>query len=204
MSTQPKPYLTPEQYLEIERAADFKSEYFDGEMFAMSGAREAHNLVVANLLRELGNQLRNRPCRVYPSDMRILVNSTGLYAYPDVTALCGAPQFLDGVADTLLNPELIVEVLSPSTEAYDRGLKFDHYKNIGAMRDYLLLATDRIHADLYTRQPDNRWLLTSSSEPEASLTIESLGMQLIVSTLYEKIEFSGLRGRGPGTRPLQI
>src|SRR6185312_13332453 len=198
MSRQPKRFLTPEQYLEIERAANFKSEYYEGEMFAMSGAREAHNLVVANVISAIHEQFRRRSCRVYPSDMRVLVNSTGLYAYPDVTALCGEPQFQDGVMDTLLNPVLIVEVLSPSTEAYDRGVKFDHYKNIGSLRDYLLLATNRIHADLYTRQPDNRWLLTSASKPEESLTIESVDVQLTVSTLYEKIEFSDERGDGPG------
>src|SRR4051812_40698878 len=138
MSTQPKPHLTPEQYLEIERAAEYKSEYFDGEMFAMSGAREAHNVVAMNIGAELREQLRQKPCRVYPSDMRVRVSSTGLYTYPDVVAVCDKPQFADEVTDTLLNPVLVVEVLSPSTEAYDRGRKFDHYKTIESLREYLL------------------------------------------------------------------
>jgi Uma2 family endonuclease len=125
-------------------------------MFAMAGAREAHNLLVMNLLGELREQLRSRPCRPYPSDMRVRVKSS-LFTYPDVTVVCGDPQFLDERRDTLLNPDLIVEVLSPSTEAYDRGRKFEHYKSLPSFREYFLLASDRVHADLYTRQPDDRW-----------------------------------------------
>ena len=122
MATHPKSYLTPEQYLEIERKAEFKSEYYQGEMFAMSGAREGHNLIVWNLAAELHRQLRAKPCRAYINDMRVRVNATGLYTYPDVAAVCGEPQFLDENRDTLLNPSLIVEVLSPSTEIYTLSL----------------------------------------------------------------------------------
>ncbi len=190
MSTQPKTFLTPEQYLEIERKAEYKSEYFNGEMFAMAGAREAHNLVVIHIARELDQQLRSRPCRAYPSDMRVRVSPGGLYTYPDVIALCGEPRFLDDQRDTLLNPGLIVEVLSHSTEAYDRGRKFESYKSIESLREYLLVASDRIHADLYNRQPDGRWLLTSADKLEDSLTLESVGAQLTLADLYEKVEFS--------------
>lgn len=191
MSTQPKTFLTPEQYLAIERGADYKSEYLNGEMFAMSGARAAHNLISVNVSAELRQQFRTRPCRVYSSDMRVRVNRSGLNTYPDVTVVCGAPQFLDNVEDTLLNPNVIVEVLSPSTEAYDRGRKFEHYKSIESMREYLLLASDRMHADLYTRQPDDRWLLTSADAPEHSLTLESVGAQLKLADLYEKVDLEG-------------
>lgn len=189
MSTQPKTLLTPEQYLEIERKAEYKSEYFNGEMFAMAGAKEAHNLVAIHIARELDQQLRSRPCRAYPSDMRVRVSPGGLYTYPDVIALCGEPRFLDDQRDTLLNPGLIVEVLSPSTEAYDRGRKFESYKSIDSLSEYLLVAADRVHADLYTRQVDGRWLLTSADKLEDSLTLESVGAELKLADLYEKVEF---------------
>jgi Uma2 family endonuclease len=188
VSTQPKTFLTPEQYLEIERKAEYKSEYFNGEMFAMAGAKRAHNQIVANLIAGLHRQLRSRPCDVYPGDMRVYVPATRLYTYPDVTTVCGEPRFLDDQEDTLLNPGLVVEVLSPSTEAYDRGRKFDQYKSIDSLREYLLVATDRVHADLYTRQTDGRWLLTSPDRLEDSLTLESAGAQLTLADLYEKVD----------------
>jgi Uma2 family endonuclease len=191
VSTQPKTFLTPEQYLEIDRKAEFRSEYFNGEMFAMAGAKEAHNLVVANLVAGLHRQFRSRPCRVYPSDMRVRVPATGLQTYPDVIALCGEPRFLDEQRDTLLNPGLIVEVLSPSTEAYDRGRKFEQFQAIESLREYLLVATDRVHADLYTRQADSRWMLTSADKLDDSLTLESVDARLLLADLYEKVELAG-------------
>jgi Uma2 family endonuclease len=190
MATQPKSFLTPEQYLEIERKADTRSEYSNGEMFAMAGAQRAHNQLVASLVRELGQRFRGRPCDVYPSDMRVFVKSTGLYTYPDVAAVCGEQRFADGQTDTLLNPSLIVEVLSPPTEAYDRGRKFEQYQSIESLQEYLLVASDRMHVDLYSRQPDGRWLLTSASRPEDSLIFESVGAQIALSDLYEKVEFA--------------
>lgn len=190
MTTQPaSTYLTPEQYLEIERKADFKSEYYRGEMFAMSGAKEGHNLVTVNAAAELRQQFRGRQCRVYSNDMRVQVESSDLYTYPDVIAICGEPQFPDDRRDTLLNPSLIIEVLSQSTEAYDRGRKFEHYKTLESLREYLLLAQDRIHADLYVRQSDGRWLLTSADRLEDSLTLDSVGATLRLADLYEKVEF---------------
>jgi Uma2 family endonuclease len=190
MATQPKSFLTPEQYLEIERKADFKSEYFNGEMFAMAGAQRAHNQLVASLVRELGQRFRGRHCDVYPSDMRVYVKSTGLYTYPDVTAACGEQLFADGLTDTLLNPSVIVEVLSPSTEAYDRGRKFEQYQSIESLREYLLVASDRMHADLYSRQPDGRWLLTSAHRPGDVLNLESVDAQILLSDLYEKVDLT--------------
>ena len=188
VSTRPNSFLTPAQYLEIERKAEYKSEYFNGEMFAMAGAKEAHNLVVINTGAALHRQFRSRPCRVYPGDMRVHVPATGLFTYPDVIAVCGEPRFLDDQRDTLLNPGLIVEVLSPSTEAYDRGRKFEQYKSIESLREYLLVASDRVHADLYTRQADGRWMLTSADTLESALTLESVGAQLTLVDLYEKVE----------------
>jgi Uma2 family endonuclease len=182
--------VSPEQYLETERQAERKSEYHNGEMFAMAGAKEAHNLLVANTLASLHRQLRSRPCRVYPSDMRVRVSATGLSTYPDVVAVCGERLFLDDQRDTLLNPDLLVEVLSPSTEAYDRGRKFEQYKMLESLREYLLIASDRMHVDLYTRQADGRWLLTSADKPEDSLTLESVEAQLTLADLYEKVELT--------------
>jgi Uma2 family endonuclease len=189
MATQPKTFLTPEQYLEIERKAEFKSEYYQGEMFLMGGAREGHNLIVLNLASELRQQLRKRPCRAYMNDMRVRVNATGLYTYPNVAAVCGEPQFLDETRDTLLNPSLIVEVLSPSTEIYNRVRKFEHYRSVESVSEYLMLASERVSAELYTRQPDGRWLLTAVNRLEDSLDLESVGVRLALADLYEKVDF---------------
>jgi len=189
MASLPKTFLTPEQYLEIERKAEFKSEYYNGEMFAMAGARRAHNLINGNLIRELGNQLRSRPCEVLPSDQRVLVSPTGLFTYPDLVVVCGEPRFLDGELDTLLNPTVIVEVLSPTTEAYDRGRKFQHYRTIESLRAYLMVSSDRIGAELYTRQPDNHWTLTAeASRLEDSFEIDAIGCRLKLADVYEKVE----------------
>ena len=188
MSTNPKAFLTPEQYLEIERGAEFKSEYFNGEMFAMAGAKEAHNLLTMNAGFALHAQLRSRPCRVYANDMRVKVSATGLYTYPDVIGVCGERHFLGDQRDTLLNPNLIVEVLSPTTEAYDRGRKFEHYKAIESFTEYLLISSDRVHVDLFRRQPGGDWLLKSANRTEDVLDLQSVGCRLSLAELYEQVE----------------
>jgi|SRR5271157_1210705 len=190
MSTQPKTLLTEEQYLEIERSAESKSEFFAGETFAMAGAGAAHNQLVWNLILEVGPFLGSRSCRGFPNDMRVRVSSTGLYTYPDVVVVCGEPQFLDDRRDTLLNPSLIVEVLSPSTEAYDRGRKFEHYASIPSLSEYLLVASDRIHLDLYARQTSGQWLLTSANGPEGALDLICAGCRLTASALYRDVVLS--------------
>jgi Uma2 family endonuclease len=189
MSTQAKVFLTPEEYLEIERQAEYKSEYWQGEMFAMSGAAEPHNLLVPNITVQIHPQLRGRDCRIYSNDMRVSVSATGLYTYPDIVVVCGAPQLLDARRDTLLNPALIVEVLSPSTEAYDRGRKFEHYQSIDSLQQYLLVASERVHADLFTRQSGGQWLLTSTSNVEDTVRLESIGCSIALRESYDGVEF---------------
>jgi len=190
MSTQAKTFITPEQYLEIERQAEIKSEYWQGEMFAMSGAAEPHNRLTSNISGQFYVQLRSSACSHYSNDMRVRVTATGLYTYPDIVVVRSAPQLLDGRRDTLLNPTLIVEVLSPSTEAYDRGRKFEHYQSIDSLQQYLLVASERMHADLFTRQPDGLWLLKAAGSPEDIIELDSIGCRLTLRDTYERVEFS--------------
>jgi len=187
MSTRPSTFLTPEQYLEIERKAERKSEYFGGEMFAMSGASREHNILSVNLIAILHPQLRKRGCELYTSDMRVRVTHTGLYTYPDVIAVCGQPRFIDDNVDTLVNPTFLAEVLSPSTEAYDRGRKFEHYRSLESLSEYLLVAQDRLHADLYTRQTDGRWVLMEANRAEDKLELRSIACQISMADLYETV-----------------
>jgi Uma2 family endonuclease len=154
MSSLPEPWLSPEEYLAIEREAETKSEYFDGHMYAMSGASEPHNVITVNLSGELRQQLRGRLCRAYSNDMRVKVSETGLYIYPDVVVVCGERRFDDAHRDTLLNPALLIEVLSPSTELYDRVKKFAQYRQLESLTDYLLVAQDRCAVDHYSKQGD--------------------------------------------------
>jgi len=201
MTSVPKRYLTPGEYLAKERKADFKSEYFQGEMFAMSGASREHNLIAGNVNRELGNQLRNRPCEVYQSDMRVKVSRTGLYTYPDVVLVCGEPQFEDKNVDTLLNPTVLFEVLSETTEDYDRGKKSRHYRTIPSLQEYILVAQDKCHVEQFTRQPDNRWLLWETDDLESVLSLPSVGCALKLADVYAKVTFPSSQS-APGPSPL--
>lgn len=181
------PALAPEEYLEIERRAETRSEYLDGEMFAMAGASIEHNAIVANLLRELGQQLKRRPCQVFPSDLRIHIPATGLYTYADVVAVCGEPRLEDAHLDTLLNPTLLIEVLSPTSEAYDRGKKFEHYRSVEPLAEYLLVAQDAPRIEQYLRQPDGRWLFTAVAGLEATIALPSIQCELSLAEVYDKV-----------------
>ena len=183
-----RPYLTPQDYLAQERKAETKSEYYAGQVYAMSGAGEAHNLVVTNIIIALGSRLRKRPCKVYPSDMRVKVSPTGLYTYPDVTVVCGEPEFDDKQKDTLLNPTMIIEVLSESTEAYDRGKKFAHYRTLDSLAEYLIIAQDAVAIDRYVRQYDGRWLLTAYRGLQAVAMLEAIDCELPLAEVYDKVE----------------
>ncbi len=183
-----KPQYTPAEYLAMEREANAKSEYLDGEIYAMAGASRRHNLISLNVAGELRGRLRDRSCEVYAHDMRLKVRATGLYTYPDVVAVCGEPEFEDAELDTLLNPTLLVEVLSKSTENYDRGAKFEHYRTLPSLREVLLVAQDSPHVVHYVRQDDGTWLLTETRELEAVLELPALGCELPMEEIYAQVE----------------
>ena len=171
MSLQPRPILTFEDWLADERSAiETRSEYIDGEVFAMTGAREQHNLIVTNLIGELHPQMKGRPCRVYANDMKVRIRTANAGTYPDLVALCGEHEFLDDRRDLLLNPTLIVEVLSNSTEAYDRGGKFSIYRQIPSLREYLLVSQYRVAVELFSRGADDRWTLSDFTAREETVT----------------------------------
>ncbi len=185
---QHEPYITPQEYLVIERAAEYKSEYFDGEMFAMAGASRQHNLIITNIVGEFHQQLKGRQCNVYANDLRVKNNPTGLYTYPDIIVGCGDEQFEDEELDTLLNPTLIIEVLSKSTKGYDKGMKFTHYRQIESLREYLLVAQKTYHIEHYMRQPDNRWLLEETRNLQDTLSLPSISCHLALAEVYDKVE----------------
>jgi Uma2 family endonuclease len=187
MSTQVQQRLTPQEYLALERQAQYKSEYFNGEMFAMSGASRRHNLSCVNVAAAFHTQLRQLLCEVYAGDMRVKVNQTGLYTYPDVVVVCGEPQFEDTELDTLLNPTLIVEVLSDSTEDYDRGRKFEPYRTLPSLQEYLLVAQENFHITHYVRQPDNTWVLSDILQTNAEILLPSIHCRLLMAEVYAKV-----------------
>lgn len=187
MSAQPKTYISVDQYLAGERLSDTKHEYYAGEVFAFAGASEQHNLIAGNVLASLHTQLRRRACTVYSSDMRVKVRRTGLYTYPDVVAVCGQAQFEDEERDTLLNPTVIIEVLLPSTENYDRGKKFQNYRTIDSLAEYLLIAQDTYRIEHYIRQPDQQWLLSEATALNATIDLPSINCTLLLADVYEKV-----------------
>jgi Uma2 family endonuclease len=187
MATSSKPFLTPEAYLEQERKAESKSEYLNGETFAMSGASLLHNQIVSNCIYSLRRRLPSH-CRVLPSDLRLQVSATGLFTYPDVTIVCGKPQLrTDGGNDTLLNPTVIFEVLSSSTEDYDLGKKFDHYRSLPSVQQYVTIAQEKVHIINRTRTADNQWLLTDYFDQQAILRLPSVGIEVAIADLYEQV-----------------
>ena len=191
MSLQPKPFLSLDDWLEGERAAlEGRSEYLDGEVFAMAGASLERNVIVSNINRELSIQFKERPCRVYANDMKVLIRSANAGTYPDLVAHCGEPDLLDGRRDVLLNPGLIVEVLSDSTEAYDRGDKFTLYRHIPSLREYLLVSQDRGQVEHYRRGADGRWTLMDYRGLEDQVPLESLDCILALAEIYDKVELT--------------
>jgi Uma2 family endonuclease len=177
---------TPEEYLAWERGRLEKHEFFQGEVFAMAGATEEHNLIVTNVVGELRSALRQGPCRVYPSDMRVKVSAAGLYTYPDATVVCSRPEFEDEHKDTLLNPQAIVEVLSESTERYDRGKKFERYRTLPSLREYILISQDEVLVEQYTREDDGSWTLREH-RAGGRLWLSAIGCEIPVDEIYLKV-----------------
>jgi len=188
VTAQPKLYITEEMYLQRERTSLEKCEYYNGDVYAMAGASEQHNIIAMNLAALLHAHLRGRSCRAYPSDMRVKVLKTGLHTYPDFTITCGQSLFSDPEKrDTLINPVVIMEILSPSTERYDRGVKFQHYRTIDTLQEYILIAQDRHHVERFTRQENNEWLLSETIGIEGVAPVASIQALLQLHDIYEQV-----------------
>jgi Uma2 family endonuclease len=194
MSTQPEKRLTIEEYIELDKNSEEKFEYFDGEVFNMSGVHPNHALLESRLITTWNVQTGGRGCFVYPSNLRVKVPSMPPYRYPDLSALCGKPEFEEhsGLL-CLTNPVVLVEILSPSTEAFDRGEKFTHYKSIPSLREYLLIAQNKKNVIHYLKQSERAWLQTEYSAGEV-LQISSLQCELDVDALYQGINFASETG----------
>jgi Uma2 family endonuclease len=186
-SAAPTLRCTPEEYLARERRSEIKHEYWNGFVYAMAGASREHSLIASNLIREIGSQLRDRPCETHGGDLRVCVETTGLYTYPDVTVVCERPRFLEGTFDTLVNPTVIVEILSPSTEVDDRGRKFAHYRRIASLREYVLVAQDRPLIERYRRQGEE-WVLSECNRLDDELRLESIGCRIPLREVYARVE----------------
>lgn len=186
--------FTPQEYLARERASHgSKSEYVNGHIYAMGGASLAHNRIVFNLARELGNQIRGGPCSASVNDMRVKVPQTEMYTYPDVVVVCGEPRLEDNHFDTLLNPTILVEVLSPSTERYDRGDKWAHFRHLECLQMYVLVAQDRMRVETFTRRGDE-WIYAEASGEAGVLNLEPVGCSVPLDAIYELVEI-GPQGR---------
>ncbi len=183
------PKASPQEYLDQERRAETKSEYLDGDIVAMTGASRRHNLISLNIAASLHGQLRSRPCEIYMGDMRVAVDQAEFYTYPDIVVACEEPRFLDAELDTLLNPTLIVEVLSPSTTSYDRGEKFNRYRQIPSLQEYLIVAQDTPALEHYRKQSQREWILVDITDWETVVELPSIQCQITMRDIYEKINF---------------
>ena len=191
MSAQPQPaYYTPEQYLALEREAEFKSQYLYGGIWTMAGSSIPHNRISANVAREIGNRPKGSPCEAFFNDLRVTVLETGLRTYPDVIVVCGETQAPPQDKDSIINPTVLVEVLSPSTETFDRGEKFAHYRRIETLAEYVLISQDKIRLEYYVRGEDDHWDFREISDQEKSLTLPSLGCDLPLSGIYARVRFA--------------
>jgi len=195
-----KPRYTVAQYLERERSELDKHEYRDGEILLMAGGTADHSLIVANVISALHALLKGKPCRVYDSNLRVRIPRTILYTYPDVSVICGPrePDPNDPAGETITNPRLIVEVLSPSTEAYDRGEKFDRYRQLDSLQEYVLVAQTAPRIEAYSRQGEGAWLLMPFSGLHRSARVHCLDIELPLAEVYAGIEFTAASVENPG------
>lgn len=181
--------MSPEEFLVFERGAEERHEYRNGDIVAMSGAKRNHNTVSTNLSGLLWQHLKGKDCENYSNDMRVWVPKTRLYTYPDIVVVCGEPEFLDDEFDTLLNPVLIIEILSDSTESYDRGEKFQSYRSIPTLKEYLLVAQYGRHLEKYVKHGDGFWMLSEASGLDGSITLETIDCPLSLADVYDKVNF---------------
>lgn len=188
MTAQPQKKYSPEEYLELERAAEYKSEYYNGEIFAMAGASRNHTRLVASLCVQIGTHLLGKDCNFYPNDMRVHIPDNGLYTYPDLVVTCGEEEFLDDELDTLLNPQIIVEVLSKSTGDYDRGEKFEKYRSIPTLTEYVLIDSRRIRAEVWRKQKGTWLLAVETNDLNSKIELTSIDLTLSLRDLYNKTE----------------
>jgi len=188
MSSLPKQRYSAEEYLAIERETDYKSEYVAGEIFAMGGASPKHGLIAGNTAREFGNRLRDTHCQVYTADLRIQAEVDSAYFYPDVVVVCGRPEYRDSRRDTVTNPVVIVEVLSPSTRNYDRGDKFAHYRRLDSLREYILIDQENCHVEHFVRK-EGLWEFSESDDIQGSLVIPTLDITIELREIYAKLEY---------------
>ena len=190
MSSAAFPLLTPEEYLAVEREAETRSEYHDGEVVAMAGGTGPHSLLAMNLGSELRQQLKGRSCLVFNSDMKVWIDATRRFLYPDLSGLCGEPLYRDGVRDVLTNPAFVVEVLSAKTEAYDRGRKLALYMALPAVQEIALVSQDEVRVEKYTRQPDGIWRFEAYAGLDAVARFESVGCDVALRDFYEGVELA--------------
>ncbi len=184
-----KKLISVPEYLEIERTSEEKHEYYKGELFAMAGAKKKHNQIVFNIMGEFYNQLKEKPCIAFGSDMKVQVKPDGLFTYPDISALCGEEKYLDAKEDTLLNPSLLIEVLSESTENYDRGKKFILYRELESLQEYVLVSSEYKKIEIYRRTANNQWLLSDVKEDEP-VVFETIQCSVPLKEIYNKVQFT--------------
>ena len=189
MSSQPESKMTPEEYLAFERQSETKHEFYDGEIFAMSGASMSHNDISLNIGGELRQAFRNRTCKAWTGDLRVKLGRSSAYVYPDVVATCEEPKLEDDQLDTLTNPQVIVEVSSPSTESHDRGTKFRKYRELESLTDYVLVAQDRVSVEHFAREDDGSWRMRDYDLLTDELVLDSVDVRLPLSEIYLKVEF---------------
>ena len=180
--------FTEAEYLAIERAAEFKSEYYEGRLVELSGASYFHNVVKDNLIGCIGNALKGSPCRTLSSDMRAKIPRAHSYSYPDIVILCGEPEFADDKFDILLNPTAIIEVLSPSTERFDRRGKFRRYQRIESLQEYVLVAQDEMLCERFVRGSDESWVLTTFDDPAGAFAMVTGSVKILLSEIYRGVE----------------
>ena len=191
--------LTEVEYLDLERSLESKNEFFDGEVFAMSGGTPLHSQIAANLIQVIGRRLSGGRCVVYTSDLRLKIQATGLFTYPDLSVVCGPIQFAAGTDDTVVNPTVIVEVLSDSTEAYERGTKFENYRRMPSLREYLLVGQKGPRIEQFVRQENEQWLLREAAGLDATLALPSLEIKISLAEVFAGVEFvpAPIRARTP-------